>query len=239
MKNQKKPKNIAPLSAELFSKRTFTMLDMMNEFKKKLSEHHVYISKGNNKTGDLVPSVSLIPGYSCHNCSKCAPLCYDMRTDCMYPTVQRTRAINQAIAEGDPERYFREISEFCKDQEFFRWHVGGDILSWYYLLGIVTVAKKNPQCSFLIFTKMYGLVNDYVAEGHKIPDNLKIVFSAWVGMAMDNPYNFPTSNPLFFDGSATAHDGAKYCSGNCSECAVKKNGCFDLKPGEEVIFLAH
>lgn len=76
-------------------------------------------------------------------------------------------------------------------------------------------------------------------NGGFLPDNLQIIFSNWVGQKENNPFNFPTSNPLFLDGTTTAHDGAYWCSGNCSECAKENSKCWSLKPGEEVIFPIH
>ena len=82
-------------------------------------------------------------------------------------------------------------------------------------------------------------INEYVANGGEIPENLQLIFSAWPGMPLDNPYNFPTSSPRFIDGSCAAPEGAKECPGNCSECAVMGAGCWTLKAGEGVVFNAH
>lgn len=236
---EKEAKKISPLSKESIIKRVTKMIDMQASVLVNLQDHHVFISKGNRKTGDLVPSVSLIPVISCRNCGQCCKFCYDLRNDCLYPTVQKTRAVNTTIVQYDTERYWSEISKFCKSQRFFRWHVGGDILGEWYWEGVVRVANENPNCVFLIFTKMYSLINSYLDNGGVIPQNLRVVFSAWPGMSMQNPHNFPTSHPKFADGTTTAHEGAKSCPGNCTECALNGNGCFDMKPGEEVIFLAH
>ena len=191
------------------------MINQKNEFIKEVDKLHVYIAKGNSKTGDAVPSVSLIPVYNCPNCKACQKLCYDLRNDCCYPGCRAKRAMNAAILEADRDRYFKEISEAASMQRFFRWHIGGDIINADYLI-----------------------VNDYL-DAKELPKNLHIIFSAWVGQEMDNRHNMPTSNPLFADGSTTAHDGAVYCSGNCTECARTGCGCWTMKSGDEVIFPAH
>lgn len=234
----KKAKNIKKIRHELASERLVDMINKKNEYVKIVEQLHVYFAKGNTKTGAAVPSVSLIPVYNCTNCTQCSGLCYDLRNDCCYPGCRDKRAVNAAILEADPERYFKEINDGVKTFRFFRWHIGGDIVNDYYLKKMVWVAEENPHCEFLAFTKSFDVVNNYL-DVSKFPGNLHIIFSAWVGLEMDNRHNLPTSNPLFFDGSTTAHDGAKYCSGNCTECARAGEGCWVMKNGDEVIFPAH
>lgn len=234
----KKAKNIGKISEQNFTKRMKEMVDKKNEYIKVVDTLHVYIAKGNSKTGEFVPSVSLIPVYNCLNCAQCRELCYDLRNDCCYPGCRDKRSVNAAILEADPSRYFKEISEAAKEFSFFRWHIGGDIVSYEYLMGMIMVATQNPHCEFLAFTKSFDIVNTYL-DKYNLPKNLHIIFSAWVGLEMDNRHNLPTSNPLFFDGRTTAHDGAVYCSGNCSDCAKTGTGCWTMKNGDEVIFPAH
>ena len=234
----KKAKKISQISMENFKKRIKDMVDKLKGYLKIVDELHVYIANGNQKTGAAVPSVSLIPVYNCPNCKACSRLCYDLRNDCCYPGCRDKRAVNAAIWEADPDRYFREISDAVKTFRFFRWHIGGDIVNRRYLDGMIMVAQENPHCEFLAFTKCFDLVNDYL-DKNELPKNLHIIFSAWVGQEMDNRHNLPTSNPLFADRSTTAHDGAMYCGGNCTECAKAGTGCWVMKNGDEVIFPAH
>ena len=234
----KAPKNIAPIKADTLRARLQNMCAKSVEFAANIDEQHVFISTGNRKTGFAVPSVSLIPVRDCGNCSSCSRLCYDIRND-MYPTVMDTRARNSAIAHNAVNRYFAEIETACKAFRFFRWHVGGDILNSEYWRGVVRVALSNPDCSFLIFTKMYDIVNAYIQDGGEIPSNLQVIYSDWPGAKMNNPYNFPTSSPVFADGSTAAPAGAVGCPGDCSSCAVMGSGCWTLKKGEGVKFNAH
>lgn len=233
-----KAKKINPIKAETLSARLSNMIAQRATFAAALEDEHVYISAGNRKTGFAVPSVSLIPVADCGNCSACSKLCYDIRND-MYPGTMNTRAKNSAIARNDLDRYFREISRACKLYMYFRWHVGGDILNRPYLAGVVSVAVENPHCKFLIFTKRYDLVNTWIADGETIPENLQIIFSDWPGAKMDNPYKFPTSSPVFADGTTAAPDNALDCPGDCSNCARYDSGCWTLKPGQGVKFAAH
>lgn len=233
-----KAKKISPIRVDLMKTRLAKMVADRENFLQDLDEQHVFISTGNRKTGFSVPSVSTIPVADCGNCAACSRLCYDLRND-MYPGTMKTRAKNSALARGDRERYFKEISQSCKAFRFFRWHVGGDALDFNYWLYMVKVAEENEQTTFLAFTKRYDLVNKFIAEGGVIPSNFQVIFSAWPGAKMDNPYNLPTSSPRFADGSCAAPEGAKECPGNCSECAVMGAGCWTLKAGEGVVFNAH
>ena len=232
-------KDIKPIKIEAMQTRLAKMVNARNEYAKDLEDIHVYISSGNRKTGFSVPSVSLIPVADCGNCASCSRLCYDLRNDCIYNGVTSTRAKNSALAHNAIDRYFFEIKKACKAFRFFRWHIGGDILNAAYLAGVLDVAVCNPHCTFLIFTKRYDLINDYISNGGEIPSNLQVIFSAWPGAKMVNPYNMPVSSPLFVDGSHAAGSNPISCPGDCSNCAVMGSGCWTLKRGEGVVFAAH
>lgn len=241
MAHQTKAKNVNGFTPEGFKSRMRFISDIQKKVSNKpISELHVGISQGNTKTGILVPSVSLLPILDCGNCKACKGFCYDFRNDLRYTSSVIQRSVNSRLYRTDPERYFDEVSANVKASYcmFFRWHIGGDIVDMPYLLGMVRVAQENPRVEFLAFTKMFGIVNDYLSD-NALPSNLHIIFSGWVGMDMPNPYNLPSAHPLFADGRTTAPDGAQYCGGNCSECARNGEGCWKLKNGEAVIFLVH
>ena len=238
MKNSA-PKNINPIAIDAMKTRLAKMINARENYAANIDEQHVFISAGNRKTGFAVPSVSLIPVADCGNCAVCSRLCYDLRNDCIYNGVTDTRARNSAIARKDRARYFREISGACRAFRFFRWHIGGDILDAEYFAGMIATALENPGCSFLAFTKQYNIVNDYIRQGGTIPANLQLIFSDWPGANMNNPFNFPTSSPVFADGSTAAPAGALDCPGDCSNCAVMGSGCWTLKQGQGVKFTAH
>jgi hypothetical protein len=203
----------------------------------------IAISKGNVKMGD-VPSVSLPPVVTCPNCSGCAKQCYYIRNCCMYPAVLNAVARNLALWRRSPGTYFNSVIDFVKKSnrgkglDAFRWHVGGDIPNGDYLQGMIKVAEACPETKFLAFTKNYKAVNE---AADQIPANLQIIFSAWPGIEMDNPHDFPTSSPLFDDGTCAETDGktVHMCGGNCRKCFEAGEGCWTLKRGEAVVFPAH
>lgn len=231
--------NYKEFSTDAISKRVQEMLKKRDEID--VDNAHVKLSYGNRKTGALVPSVSLIPIADCGNCKVCSKGCYDIRNVCFQKTVQNSRANNSAIFKDDPVRYMQEIKDAVKFLRFFRWHVGGDIKDPAYLVWMAGIAEDTPTCEFLCFTKMYGIVNDYLDLHGKFPKNLHIIFSDWRGAEFENPYNLPMSSPLWADGAKGPHctDKQFMCPGSCEECAEAWEGCWAAKNGETILFEAH
>lgn len=202
----------------------------------------VSISKDNRKMngdGCIIPSVSISPVLTCSNCSQCSKYCYALKMARLRSNVNKSWAKNLAIYRADPEKYFSQIDKAAKFSRYFRWHVSGDIIDAKYFAGMLKIAQDNPHTEFLAFTKNYSVVNNYIDNGGTIPANLHLIFSGWVGLKMDNPHNLPTSHPIFSDGTTSAPDGAKWCGGNCAECAMAGAGCWTMQRGDAVIFALH
>ena len=201
------------------------------------------ISQGNSKLGKI-PSISLPAGITCRPCA-CAEKCYAKKLERLRPTVANAYRHNLEVLRTDPETYWREVEAVIMLSRYFRFHVSGDIPDQNYFANMVTLARRNPHCKILCFTKQYDIVNDFVGgflpEHQKdvIPENLQIVFSAWVGLPMTNPFSFPEAHVLYRDGTTTATETAKPCGGNCTLCAVRGTGCWTLKPGEQIVFKEH
>lgn len=236
-----KARKVNGLKPDSLKARLMKMKNLLKKWILNIENAHVVLQGGNGKTGSGCWTVSLIPIVDCHNCKKCKQKCYDIRNDCWRDEVQNDRARNSAIHRVDKKRYWEEISIQCKANfvRALRLNVGGDIdkedvayIDW--------LARENPSMDILFFTKCYDYVNDWYDKGNRFAENVHCIFSAWEGMPMNNPYNFPVSHVLWADGSTTAPEfGAYYCSGNCTECHFYKKGCWVLKAGECVIFLAH
>lgn len=236
----KEPKKVSEMCIEGVQNRLNKMLETRNEYLKNVDEVHVVLQKGNTKTGVSCWTVSLIPIVDCPNCSKCQRKCYDIRKDCIYPSVLNDRARNSAIHLADPKRYWSEIAVQAKANcvEQLRINVGGDLTDedFGYIAGM---AELIPQCDILFFTKNYDGINRFLRE-HTFPVNVHPIMSRWDGMDCHNEFNLPESHVLWVDGKTTAPSyGAYYCSGNCSACHFNKEGCWTLKNGESVIFSAH
>lgn len=199
---------------------------------------NVKISAGNAKLGSI-PSVSLPSGTTCRRDCECYHKCYAKRLECLRPNVKQAYRHNYELLQKSPEVYWREVEASIMMSRFFRFHVSGDIPDNVYFAHMVEIAERNSHCEILCFTKKYDIVNEYLEFGGKIPKNLHIVLSGWVGLKMDNPYLLPEAHVRYKYGTTTAKPTAKECGGNCTECLLTEGGCWNLKQGEQVIFNEH
>ena len=195
------------------------------------------ISKGNSKMGSI-QSISLPSVVTCRSCD-CQKKCYARKLERLRPSVAKAYQHNLDVLQSDPDTYWREVEASIMMSRFFRFHVSGDIPDLNYLEHMVDISDRNKHCQILCFTKKYEIVNGFIESGGEIPVNLHIIFSAWVGLNMVNPFSFPEAHVRYRDGSTTAKDSAVECGGNCTECATTDGGCWILKNGEQVIFDEH
>lgn len=189
----------------------------------------VCVSTGNTKIGKVL-NVSLPAVFSCMQCKHCAKECYDVR-DCRYTNTLKARARNWSIVTRSPEKYFSDIRRAIEKHpsfRYFRWHVGGDIPNLNYFAEVVAIAREYPNVRFWTYTKVYGLVNEYVRThggsiAEAIPENMSVMFSEWRGFRMDNPYGFAEFKAYYDD--ETVPSGIMECTGNCRICEEKGIGC--------------
>lgn len=212
----------------------------------------VKISPGNSKMG-AIPSVSLPAGSTCPKNAPCYGKCYARRLERFRKTVHESYVQNYEILKSDPETYWREVEAAVMMNRYFRFHVAGDIPDADYLEHMIGIAKRNPHCEILCFTKKYGIVNDYISGAWleidrgpsalpsdvPIPPNLHLIFSAWRGFEMENPWNLPEAHVVYKDGTTTARANAIPCGGNCTNCAKTNGGCWNLKYGEQLTIREH
>lgn len=207
------------------------------------NELKVSISAKNSKMGPI-PSVSLPPVITCKHWETCKNAkgkfcCYAMR---MYKNKARgsIRAAwdrNFEILNTDRDSYFCQIKAAAMVTRFFRWHVSGDIVDIDYLDRMVKIARELKNTEFLAFTKNYEDVNEYF-QSHKKPANLHLIFSLpFDGAKIDNPHNLPTA-AVILKGQEPKEE-YKICGGNCTECACRGVGCWQLKKGETIAFNEH
>lgn len=221
------------LDEKLFPKKKGFAIDAAN------------IQQGNSKLGHIIKSVSLPPVLYCGNCKHCKNDCYDLRHDVTQPQCRIYRAANAALYEENRDAYWESIEREVKACRFFRYHIGGDIQDRDYLQHMVDIAYGNPHCEFLVFTKMFNVVNEYMADTEEdLPNNMHIIFSAWPGLEMPNPHHLPISFPVFAEGDeqefmSTMPSWYWHCGNDCTECALCGQGCWTLKRGEAVGFPLH
>lgn len=197
-----------------------------------------HISDGNIKTG-AIRSASLPPRVTCPVC-ECWHKCYAEKICRLRPNVRRSYDENLEFYRADPAGYFESIEReiLKRGDRFFRFHVSGDIPDRRYFVCMADLADVLPDTTFLVFTKRYAYVNDYIIGGGRIPSNLKIIFSAWSHYTRpENPYNLPVAE-VVLKGETPAPDWFR-CGGNCTRCAACGVGCWALKNGQTIAFYEH
>lgn len=196
----------------------------------------VSISNGNRKMGEI-PSVSLPPIVTCKNCATCAKKCYAAKLCRIYKSVREAYNRNLEILTADRDSYFEQVKTACKMARYFRFHVSGDIIDVDYLDRMVKIARECKGTEILAFTKNYEDVNQYFTT-HKKPRNLHLIFSLpFTGATIENPHNMPMAAVILK--GQEPKENYKVCGGNCTECACKGVGCWELKKGETIAFYEH
>lgn len=197
---------------------------------------NVTISKGNSKMG-AIPSVSLPPIVTCKHCETCAKKCYASKLCRIYPSVKASYDRNLAILNESRDAYFTQVKASAMMSRYFRFHVSGDIIDLDYLDRMVKLVKECKGTDFLVFTKNYEDVNEYFAK-HRRPKNLHLILSLpFDGAEIDNPHNMPTAAVVLKGNEPKP--SYKVCGGNCTECACRGVGCWELKKGETIAFREH
>jgi hypothetical protein len=196
----------------------------------------ITISRGNAKMG-AIPSVSLPACITCNPAAPCFKKCYALKLSRRRANVRESYAHNLDVLNRDPALYWLQVRAAASLSRYFRYHVSGDIPSAAYFAEMVQAARDLPTTNFLAFTKQYDIVNEYINNGGEIPANLKIIFSNWGAWKCENPHNLPTCE-IIFKGKTPA-DEWKICGGNCTECACRGVGCWELDHGEVIAIYEH
>lgn len=198
----------------------------------------ITISNGNRKMG-AIPSFSLPQGITCRADAPCKKECYAKRMERLYKNTKISYYNNLNEWQTDPYGVEKQIIGHAYISKLFRWHVSGDIVNEKYFEMMVRVANSCVQTKFLCFTKKFEIVNTYLRKGYVLPDNLIVVFSAWKGFNLENPFNLPVAHMMYKTGETTAPNGSKLCKGNCFNCVMEDGGCWNLKCGDNVVFMKH
>ena len=221
----------------------------------------VTISEGNSKIGKSF-NVSTMPIVTCGAMGKiCGCICYAVRALVRLgfsgnKWMKNPWVINTLIAILDPDRYFAEIETAIRaglakkknPVRYFRWHVGGEIISLEYFRMMCLIAMTFPMIRFLAFTKRYEIVNKYMDRGGRnaIPENLSVIFSAAPNQTVPNPYHLPECHINMENEKLNSVWRVKFvesqiwhCPGNCEECQCIGAGCWFLKDNTIVLLNQH
>lgn len=179
------------------------------------------ISVGNMKIGP-VPNVSLPPVKACIKNPPCARECYAQKAYRLYPTAKAAWDKNLELCRRSRQQYFGDIATHLErhSSKLFRWHVAGDILDWYYLKRMMTIAEQFPDTQFLAFTKRHALLQRALGS---VPENLVLHASMWPGWGdLAVVAGYPKHWLQTKDGWETrCPDDAFLCPGSCPECQYR------------------
>ena len=200
------------------------------------------ISNGNTKLGQI-PNTSFPPGITCRPGAPClTDGCYALKFYKMRPSARKAWDENWELYKENRETYWARLYAGFKMMRYFRYFVSGDIPDVGYAMEMINAALANPHCEFMCFTKQYEFMNEARArlEDERIawPENLHVLYSGWAGLTPDNPYGFPETAVITPDMDEIPEDW-KICGGNCTECACRGVGCWQVKMGETIAFHKH
>lgn len=189
------------------------------------------INNGNAKTGIGCLTMSM-PPISCRTDAPCKKGCYCMKGHQVYPTVVGAYYRNWRLWNEDPINFEKQLEAFItfSGAILFRYNDAGEIPDEKFLAMMFRIAEKLPEVKFLAYTKKYEMINEFLDEGNKIPNNLTIRFSYWdKDWEVPNPYNLPTAyvdfkdtdkNPIFPNKtfSCPAIGGSPITCSSCKVC---------------------
>ena len=201
-----------------------------------MNKNLLSISHGNRKMGEI-PSVSLPACTTCNPEAPCFKDCYAVKIARIYKTADAAYHRNLDILNNDWNSYWDQVRHAVSMTRYFRFHVSGDIPNAGYFKEMVITARQYPNTTILVFTKQYSIVNNYIDIFGALPNNLKVIFSNWGSWKCNNPYNLPQCEVIFKDNKPA--DNWKICGGNCSECACRGVGCWELKNNETIAIYKH
>lgn len=191
----------------------------------------VKISQGNTKLGSI-PNFSLPAGITCNPNAPCAKKgCYALKGTFKFSTVQNRYRENYYSYITNPKQAENDLLRQLPGYGYFRLHVSGDFIDEKYLEMWISIANKLPGLKILAFTKKYDLINQRIASYGKLPVNLKIVLSEWMGLKMENWYNLPVATVQF---KGELKPGFE-CPGDCSTCKY----CWNMVGQQSVVFKLH
>lgn len=192
------------------------------------------VTQGNRKLGSIC-AINLPAIVTCRENAPCKKGCYATKGTFRYKNVSQCYENNLKAFMMDAKQTEEDILDQLPLRGFCRIHGSGDVVNAEYFLMLISIAKKAKGVKFMMFTKKYEIVNDYISNGGKVPRNLKILLSNWIDWKCENPHNLPTAE--LYDPKVDNFVSKKLlpCSGKCDQCF----SCWDIRKGSGVVFVKH
>jgi len=111
-------------------------------------------------------------------------ICYALSRNYRYPSVTIAHA-NRLASLKNPQwtgamAYLIQDEVAKGGEPYHRWHDSGDLQSVEHMTKICAVAALTPQIKHWLPTRELKTVQDYLAQGGTIPDNLTVRLSAYM-----------------------------------------------------------
>ena len=192
-----------------------------------LRSNEICANNNNRKLGKACISVPF-PVSVCNPDAPCFKKCYAQHGCQSFAGVQGAYYRNLRLYNNSADDFFEQLHYKIKFSglPMVRFFDSGDYPDAEFLERSVELAKKFPNVKFMAYTKKYDLVNKYLDDGGKLPDNYNIFFSAWDKLwDVPNKHNLPVAYVKFKDERFTPEipKSAFHCPGretNCSACGV-------------------
>jgi len=113
---------------------------------------------------------------------------------------------------------------------YVRYSAHGEIINYQHYLNLVRIALKNPQTTFVLWTKRASIVRQYQARPiHGMPRNLILIFS---NPRIDRVIDVPRGFHKVFNNVAKGSTAPQNCTGKkCMDCLA----CYRKDSGTDVI----
>lgn len=204
-----------------------------------------------NRKLNGIYTVKTLPVLTCTGiCGKCAAGCYAVKNENLFAGSRAIAAHNTAVLELSPETYFKAIAEFTATQQEFRYHEAGEVTDMVYMANVITIARNNSNCDFLLYTKRLDSISEFRALIH-CTKNLHVVASCMDYADLEKTANLGVPRTIV----DYSHKGvpAKYyralqlpyganvysCKSDCSVCKHDNTGCWNKQTDHITVFEAH
>jgi hypothetical protein len=189
-----------------------------------LRSNEICANNNNRKLGKACISVPF-PVTVCNPNAPCFQKCYAQHGCQGFANVQGAYYRNLRLYNNNADDFFEQLHYKIKwsGLPMVRFFDSGDYPDAEFLQRSVELAKQFPNVKFMAFTKKYHLVNEYLDNGGKLPDNYNIVFSAWDALwEVPNPYGLPVAYVKFKEERFTPviPKNAFHCPGRESSCSM-------------------
>ena len=195
----------------------------------------------NSKTGMACLNLAM-PTCVCRPDAPCYATCYARKGTQQIAVVQAAYYRNLRLYNENPDEFFEQIYYKVKFSGLpkVRFFDSGDFPDYEFLERAAELCKRTPDTKYMAFTKKYELVNKYIDEHGKLPDNFNIMFSAWdILWDVPNPHGLGIAYVDFEDKrmNPVFPKNAFVCPGKESTCSMC-GACWN-KRLKAVVFKQH